>query len=172
MTAGASDRSIGPTPGSRSADAGSSSPAVDRGEQVVRGVVAEAAVDAPDPGEVFAVARRPLHDAGEREVGEHEPGGDVEPFGGPLPPGRDLLGDAAPGAAELARALDAPPRGLGVGALPDAPAPLLAFVGGPLEPADRVEPLHELVVQREQVLDVGRGVHALLDAAAGGASSR
>ena len=158
--------------GSRSSDAGSSRPAVDRGEQLVGRAVAQPSVDAADPGEVVAAARRPLHDAREREVGEHEAGGHVEALGGPLAPRRDLLRDAAAAAAQLARALDPPPRGLGVGPRADALPPLLALVGRPLEPAHRVEPAHELVVQREEVLDVGRRVDALLDAAAAGASSR
>ena len=52
----------------------------------------------------------------------------------------------------------------GSGRVADALAPLLALVGRPLEPTDRVEPLDELVVQREEVLDVGGRVDALLGA--------
>ena len=51
--------------------------------------------------------------------------------------------------------------GLGPGA--HAQAALLALVGRPLEPAHRLEPRDEHVVQREQVLDVGRGVEALVE---------
>ena len=46
---------------------------------------------------------------------------------------------AAP--AQLARPLDPPPRGLGVGPRPYALPPLLTLVGSPLEPAHRLEKL-------------------------------
>ena len=49
---------------------------------------------------------------------------------------------------------------------------VLALVERPLEPADRLEPVDERVLQREQVLDVGGRVRALFGGAAGGASSR
>ena len=74
--------------------------------------------------------------------------------------------------AQLARALDPPPRELGFGARAHALPAVLALVERPLEPADRLEPFDERVLQREQVLDVGRGVDASAPRSAGGASSR
>ncbi len=91
-------------------------------------------------------------------------GRDVERLRSVLAPRRDLLRDSSPGAAQLARTLDAPPRGVGVGAGADALAPFFAFVGRPNEAAHLVEGFHELVVQRQQVLNVGGRVGALLDA--------
>ena len=159
--------------GSRSSDAGRARarPSTAASSSLGR-AVAQASVDAADAAELLAAARRTLHEPDEREVGEHVARRHVEASAVRSRQAADLLRDAARLPAQLARALDPPPRDLGLGACADALPALLALVGGPLEPAHRLESRDELVVQREQVLDVGRRVDALFGASAAGASSR
>ena len=75
----------------------SARPGVDRREQIASAVPSRS--ERPSmpriAGELLAGARRALHDAGEREVGEHEARRDVERRRGALAPRRDLLRDAA-----------------------------------------------------------------------------
>ena len=114
VTAGASDRSMRSDSGSRSSEGRARGPAVDRAERSRRRCrPSRTRPSMPRiAGELLAGARRALHDARERELGEHVAGRHVERFGGAFPPRRDLLRDTARPAAQLARALDAPPRGL------------------------------------------------------------
>src|SRR5205807_1105056 len=100
----------------------------DRVEQVLRDVVAQPAVDPADAHEIVAATRRTLHDPRQGEVGEHVPSGYVEGLGRAFAPRGDLLGNAAPGAAQLARPLDPPPRGLGVRPRPNVQPALFALV--------------------------------------------
>ena len=122
-----------------------------------------AAVDAANRGQLLAVAGRAAHDADQREVRQHEARRHVEARRRAFAPRAHLLRDAAGLAAQLAGALHAPPRELGLGPGADAQAPLLALVGRPVQAAHRFEPFDEHVVQREEVLDVGRGVEPLVD---------
>ena len=161
--------------GSRSSDAGSSaSPASTAASSVVGRAVAQRRPSTPRIAvELLAGARRAAARCRSSARSEStKRGGTSSALGGALAPRGDLLRDAAPTAAQLARALDAPPRDLGLGPGADALAALLALVGRPLEPAHRLEARDEHVVQREEVLDVGRRVDALLGAAAAGGSSR
>ena len=73
---------------------------------------------------------------------------------------------------EHADVLDPQPRLAGIGARRRPLAELLAGLGDPLRAAQLGELLVELVLQRQQMIDVGRGVVELLGRSAGGAASR
>ena len=109
--------------------------------------------------------RRSLHDSREREIRQDVARRHVERLGGAFAPRRDFLRDTARLSSELARTFDAPPRDFRFGPRAYALPALLTFTERPGQPARFLEPRHERVVQREQVLDVGRGVRALLEPA-------
>src|SRR5262249_38285079 len=132
--------------------------------RVDRAVAERSAVDATDRSELLAAVRRPAHDADQREVRQHEPRRDVERGRGALAPRAYLLRDAARPPAQLAGALHAPPCDFRFGTSADSEAAFLAFVERPGEPTHRFEAPDEHVVQRDEVLDVGRRVRALLAA--------
>ena len=106
--------------------------------------------------------RRALHDARKREVGEHEARRQIGALGLTLAPRTDLLRDTTRLAAQLATALDAPPRGLGIGTTMRAQAAFFALVARPRDATQLGEPVEQRVVQRGEVLDIGHGVRALV----------
>src|SRR5437763_10869447 len=117
-------------------------------------------VDAADRRELFSSARRPVDDAGKREIRQYEPRWDVEGRSGSLSPRGDCLRDTARPTAQLARALDAPPRRFWPRPCPNFDAPPFALVERPRQPACFFESLDKAVVQREEGGHVGSGVHA------------
>ena len=84
----------------------------------------------------------------------------------------DRPGHAACTWLEHAHILDAQPRLTGIGARRRTLAQLFARLGDPLGAAQLDELLVELILQRQQVIDVGGGVVELLGRSADGAASR
>ena len=115
-------------------------PGFDGGDQLLRGRVRHAG-DAAQREHVVDGARRTADDRGERELGEHEARRHVEVLRASLAPRGDGLRDLCLLAAQPGRALDLPPRGVGLGSLQVCRAQSFALGRGPRLAAQVFEPM-------------------------------
>jgi hypothetical protein len=129
---------------------------------VGRAAAQVALVEPAHATEILDGHRRPLRDPDERKVRQDEPHRLVDLGGSALTPRRDGLGDTHGATAQLARLLDAPPRFVRTAVHGGPPAQLLALVERPVEAAVPFQVGTQVVVERQEVLDVGCRVRALV----------